>query len=289
MESQLLYAENISRFAHLCDRRVWGRVLDQTGSFLPGCAGLGCVDQSGKPCGLVLISQEENGHTYKVEALCYHRKVFPQVGEALLRGLREYAALHGAEKLVYSYTVSMDTPDVDASVLRRCGWSEGKRLGALYRVINVEQLLASVEKLADGSGNVVSFFDVPPEMRARFSRRFGVDVDARLDYDKVWAPDPEKSLACVEGDELVGYVICTTSHGQLEVQTAYIDRSRILLLGTMLKKLASLCRSGQNDLKQIDIYTHTDFGDQITRKLLGQQPCQQTCFMYSEFELTRRD
>jgi len=127
MEIQLLHTENISRFSKLCGSWAWERVLDQSGNVLPGCAALGCVEKGGKPCGLVLASPDENREVYTIQALQYNHKVSPEAGEALLRALREHAALNGIQKLVYSYTAQKGASDLDAPMLRRCGWMRSLR------------------------------------------------------------------------------------------------------------------------------------------------------------------
>lgn len=285
MDIQLLHKENIACFSALCSSWELSQVLDPDGAFLSGCIGLGCIGEHAKPCALLLASPNEDRTVYTVTTLRCPRQFLSTAGERLLRTFREYAQLNGARKLVYSYTA----PDPIAELLNSCGWSKPEVQGCVYRVTDSAPLLAAVDRLKSENSPVIPFFDVPIQARSRFSQRFGADVDPKSDYNLVVAPDPRLSLACMDGDELAGYLLCCVTPEGLELRCAYVEHSRLPLLGTMAKEFASRCRAGQHDRAPLDIHTHTAFGDQIMHKLLGAIPCQQFRFMTSHLDLMGSD
>lgn len=288
MGLRMLHKENIDLFLPLCTAQELGQILDPTGSFLPGWFALG-MEEDGKPRGVLLAEPDKGGKAYTVKVLQYNRKMYPEDGEKLLRGAVEYATIQGAEQICYEYVQQGETINPDQNILRRCGWTTPLLRDTIYCVEQAQQWLADLETLRDDGTPVISFLEVPARVRANFSARFGVDVEPEKNFDLIWEPDPELSLACMDGDELVGYMICTRQDGVLELPACYMKQGRLLVLGTMAKQLSVLCREQKEPIHRIRIHAYAKSGEQLMDRLTAGRVHQKVYRYQSECNLKRRE
>ena len=241
----------------LCEPWERESVINAAGGF-----GIGVIDEKQGFRAVLFADEQENEAV--ITALRFDRKRRPKDAMVLLCALRGYMDMRGIETARYSYLVDDEQPDMMGEMLTHCGWQQPTDEAIVYR-LNLRGLDLGEEK--GETKEIVPFFSVYIEERAKFSRRFGQDIPQYLNYNTVEDADHDLSLGCVINGKLVGYIICVSYPEAVELRLAFVDERYKAMMGRMLQRLNRLIREKRPNVNMLYVCAAEPSAEKLVQRL----------------------
>lgn len=262
-----LQQRDINKYYIICPSWRLEEYLDMEGRWNPDCTVFGAEKEDGTPQGLLLL-QKTGEEAYEIGVLTCNSITQTAVARQLLQTAQSYVAVYGGGKLTYQY-MGADTGTME-QLLRQEDWEESESCGIVYQ-IQGEDLQLPLKEEYPLNGEIILFSELPIEEYIRFSKRFGQDIEAFLDYRLCDDMDTEMSLAYMVEGRLAGYLLIRTWEDAMELNRFYIDAEHRTSFGAMVQRLYEKYKEHKPAIRTIYICAVNEVSDKLIQHLLGRR------------------